>query len=213
MNPRVRIKICGITNLEVAQAAVHAGADALGFVFYEKSPRYITLEQAHTIIQQLPPFVSKVGLFVNASAAEIRAVLDRVPIDILQFHGQESEADCQQWNKPYIKAMGVRSPEHLAAELCRYPSAAALLLDAYAEVLMGGTGQAFNWHWFPSGVRQPLILAGGLTPENVVEGILQTRPYAVDVSSGVESHRGVKDIARIQSFIKNVRTACHSKKE
>ncbi len=213
MNTRPRIKICGITSLDAAEIAVAAGADALGFVFYEKSPRYVTAEQAQTIIEKLPPFITKVGLFVNHSAAEVHMTLATTQLDVLQFHGQETEDYCRRFRQPYIKAIGVRSQESLAAELTRYPSASALLLDAYDEILLGGTGQAFDWRWFPQNHSQPLILAGGLTPENIAEAIQHTQPYAVDVSSGVESSKGVKDKALIQAFIKKARAAsCHSNK-
>lgn len=204
MNSHPRVKICGIKTLDAAQAAVDSGADALGFVFYSQSPRYITPEQAQVLIEQLPPFVSKVGLFVNASEGEVRSVLAEVQLDVLQFHGQEDLDYCQQFNKPYIKAIGVRSQSSLTAELMHYPSASALLLDAYDEVLLGGTGQNFNWDWFPRKHNQPLILAGGLTPLNVLQAIQQTHPYAVDVSSGVESSKGIKDVELIRAFIKAI---------
>lgn len=213
MNTRPRIKICGISTLESAQAAIAAGADALGFVFYEKSPRYVTAEQAQAIIEKLPPFITKVGLFVNHSVAEVHMTLAGVQLDVLQFHGQEMEDYCRRFRQPYVKAIGVPSQESLAAQLARYPSASALLLDAYDEILLGGTGQAFDWRWFPQNHSQPLILAGGLTSENVAEAIQQTRPYAVDVSSGVESGKGIKDTTLIQAFIKKARAvSCHSNK-
>ncbi len=201
----VRSKICGITRIEDALAAVEAGADAIGFVFYAKSPRAVTVQQARAIIAALPPFVTTVGLFVNASRCELREVLDAVPLDLLQFHGDESVADCEGWHRPYIKALRVKAGDDIAAACDAYPSASGVLLDTYVEGVPGGTGEAFDWSLIPQGLSKPLILAGGLTPENVADAVARVRPYAVDVSGGVEASKGIKDHAKIRAFINAVR--------
>jgi phosphoribosylanthranilate isomerase len=202
----VRSKICGITCIEDALAAVEAGADAIGFVFYAKSPRAVTFQQARSIISALPPFVTTVGLFVNASRCELGELLDAVPLDLLQFHGDETAAECEGWHRPYIKALRVKAGDDIAAACDAFPSASGILLDAYVEGVPGGTGEAFDWSLIPHGLSKPIILAGGLTPENVVEAIARVRPYAVDVSGGVEASKGIKDHAKIQAFIKAVRS-------
>ena len=198
----VRSKICGITRIEDALAAVEAGADAIGFVFYPGSPRAVTFQQARDIIKALPPFVTTVGLFVNVSHCEL---LDAVPLDLLQFHGDEPAADCECWHRPYIKALRVKAGDDIAAACRAFPNASGILLDAYVEGVPGGTGEAFDWSLIPKGWNKPIILAGGLTPDNVAEAIARVQPYAVDVSGGVEASRGIKDHARIQAFIKAVR--------
>lgn len=215
MSTRVRVKICGITRAGDAMVAVAAGADALGFVFYEPSPRYVTPVAAAAIVRQLPPLVTTVGLFVNAAAAEVSAVLAEVPLALLQFHGDEDNAFCAQFGRPWIKALAVRPDSDTPADIRRFPDAAGILLDAWHPDLRGGTGQAFDWRDFPHDAGKPLILAGGLTPENVAEAITQTQPYAVDVSGGVEltdaqghAQKGLKDAERIRAFIAAVhRTA------
>lgn len=197
----VRVKICGITRLEDAQAAIAAGADALGFVFYPPSPRYISPEQAAFIIHQLPPFVTTVGLVVNPSNEEVRELLRLLPLGLLQFHGEESEAFCSSFSHPWIKALAVKPGQDVVAEIAAYPGAAGILLDAWHPDLKGGTGQTFDWKGFPASAGKPLILAGGLTPDNVARAIQETQPYAVDVSGGVEEFKGIKSAALIDAFI------------
>ncbi|MBB3239247.1 phosphoribosylanthranilate isomerase [Pseudomonas sp. Tn43] len=190
--------------MEDALAAVEAGADAIGFVFYTKSPRAVTVQQARAIIKALPPFVTTVGLFVNASRCELGEILDAVPLDLLQFHGDETAADCEGWHRPYIKALRVKAGDDIAAACDAYASASGILLDTYVEGVPGGTGEAFDWSLIPQHLSKPIILAGGLTPDNVAEAIARVRPYAVDVSGGVEASKGIKDQAKIQAFIKAV---------
>ena len=201
----VRSKICGITRIEDALAAVEAGADAIGFVFYAKSPRAVSVQQAREIIKALPPFVTTVGLFVNASRCELGEILDAVPLDLLQFHGDETAEECEGWQRPYIKALRVKAGDDIAAAVDAYPSASGVLLDTYVEGVPGGTGEAFDWSLIPQGLSKPLILAGGLTPENVAGAVAQVKPYAVDVSGGVEASKGIKDHAKVQAFIGAVR--------
>ena len=201
----VRSKICGITRIEDALAAVEAGADALGFVFYAKSPRAVTALQARTIIAALPPFVTTVGLFVNASACELNETLDAVPLDLLQFHGDETPEQCQGYHRPYIKALRVKAGDDIAGTCKAYAGASGILLDAYVEGVPGGTGQAFDWSLIPRDLSAPIILAGGLTVENVAGAIVQVRPYAVDVSGGVEKSKGIKDHDKIRAFMQAVR--------
>ena len=201
----VRSKICGITRIEDALAAVAAGADAIGFVFYAKSPRAVTAVQARAIIAALPPFVTTVGLFVNASACELNETLDAVPLDLLQFHGDETPEQCEGYHRPYIKALRVKAGDDIAGACNAYASASGILLDAYVEGVPGGTGQAFDWSLIPQGLSRPIILAGGLTVDNVVQAIDQVRPYAVDVSGGVEKSKGIKDYDKIRAFMHNVR--------
>lgn len=185
----VRSKICGITRLEDALAAVAAGADAIGFVFYAKSPRAVDVRQARAIISQLPPFVTTVGLFVNASRCELNEILEVVPLDLLQFHGDETPADCEGYHRPWIKALRVRPGDDLEAACKHYAGASGILLDAYVAGVPGGTGESFDWSLIPQRLSKPIILAGGLSADNVAEAIRQVRPYAVDVSGGVEQQR------------------------
>ena len=201
---RTRVKICGITNVEDAIAAVNAGADAIGLVFYAPSPRYVTIEQAQQIVAAMPPFVSVVALFVNASTAEIETVLAQVRIDIVQFHGDESPAECEQIKLPYYKAIRVKADTNLLQYEVEFKHAKALLLDTYSDAAFGGTGQVFDWGLIPKNLTKPVILAGGLTAENVALGITLVRPYAVDVSGGVESTKGIKDVAKIAAFMQAV---------
>ncbi|CDF85200.1 N-(5'-phosphoribosyl)anthranilate isomerase [Pseudomonas knackmussii B13] len=203
----VRIKICGITRVEDALAAAEAGADAIGLVFYPKSPRAVSVQQARQILAALPPFVSSVGLFVNASRCELGEILDAVPLDMLQFHGDESAADCSGYHKPYLKALRVKAGDDIAAKAAEYPGASGILLDTYVEGVPGGTGAAFDWSLIPEQMPRPLVLAGGLTAENVADAIRQVRPYAVDVSGGVEASKGIKDAAKIRAFIQQCRLA------
>jgi phosphoribosylanthranilate isomerase len=203
----VRSKICGITRIEDALAAVEAGADAIGLVFYAKSPRAVSVQQARAIIAALPPFMTTVGLFVNASRCEVNETLDAVPLDLLQFHGDETPEQCEGYHRPYIKALRVQSGEQIA-EACRhYRNARGLLLDAYVEGVPGGTGETFDWAMIPERLEKPIILAGGLTSANVAQAIAQVRPYAVDVSGGVEKGKGIKDREKILAFVSAVQGA------
>mgnify|MGYP006073982719 FL=1 len=198
---RTRAKICGITRLEDALAAVEYGADAIGLVFYKPSPRYVSIEQAATISAALPPFVSVVALFVDPTQAEVNAVLSRVRIDVLQFHGEESEVACAQYSLPYLKVIRVKTDTNLIQYAQAYSTAKALLLDTYSEHAVGGTGQVFDWSLIPNSLPVPIILAGGLTPENVNEAVKQVKPYAVDVSGGVETSKGIKNSVKIAAFM------------
>lgn len=204
---RTRVKICGITNIEDALNAVNAGADAIGLVFYEQSPRFVTVEQAQKIVSVIPPFVSVVGLFVNSSVASIKSILSQVRLDILQFHGDETPNDCLQINLPYYKAIRVKPDTNLIQCALDFNSAKALLLDTYTEQAFGGTGQTFDWKLIPADLPKPIILAGGLNADNVVQGIRQVKPYAVDVSGGVELSKGIKDAEKITAFMQGVRNA------
>lgn len=201
----VRSKICGITRVEDALAAVDAGADAIGLVFYAKSPRAVTVPQAQAILAALPPFVTTVGLFVDCQRSELNAILDAVPLDLLQFHGDESPAACEGFRRPYIKALRVKPGDDIAARIGLYGSATGVLLDTFVPGVPGGTGEAFDWSLVPQGLSVPIILAGGLTPENVRAAIEQVRPYAVDVSGGVEASKGLKDSDKIHAFVRAVR--------
>ena len=200
----VRTKICGITRLEDALAAAESGADAIGLVFYKKSPRYVSPEIAASIISQLPPFVTTVGLFVNEPAGQIQQVLDIVPLDLLQFHGSEVEPDCSRYNRPYIKAIAMKPGLDVESVVNQYPGAQGILLDTYDVVLPGGTGKAFDWNKVPQNLSKPIILAGGLTPENIRQAVDVVSPWAVDVSGGVEESKGKKDHRLIQAFIEGV---------
>jgi phosphoribosylanthranilate isomerase len=197
----VRVKICGITSARDALAAVDAGADALGFMFYEASPRRVTPEQSLEIIRELPPFVARVGVFVNPTADQVRAAISETGIDTLQFHGEETPEFCRQFGLRVIKAFRVRDVLSLK-RLADFRSE-AWLLDSFVEGKHGGTGAIFNWDLAAQAVKQGgrVILAGGLTPENVAEAVRRVRPYAVDVSSGVEFAPGRKDIAKVRAFI------------
>lgn len=201
---RVRVKICGITRADDAQAAVDHGADAIGLVFHAPSPRFVTLERAAEIARGMPPFVTRVGLFVNAGADEVHATLSRVPLDLLQFHGDESPEYCRQFDRPYIKAIAMRDETEPETGFSRYGDAQGFLLDSCVAGVAGGSGQVFDWGRIPPSRPKPLILAGGLGPENVAAAIRAVRPYAVDVSSGVEQAKGIKDAARIAAFINEV---------
>lgn len=198
---RTRAKICGITRLEDALAAVEYGADAIGLVFYKPSPRYVSIEQAAAISAALPPFVSVVALFVDPTQGEVNAVLSRVRIDVLQFHGEESEVACAQYSLPYLKVIRVKTDTNLIQYAQAYGTAKALLLDTYSEHAVGGTGQVFDWSLIPNNLPVPIILAGGLTPENVNEAVKQVKPYAVDVSGGVETSKGIKNSVKIAAFM------------
>lgn len=206
---RTRCKICGITRVPDALAAAQAGADAIGLVFYPGSPRCVEFEEARTIVQALPPFVAAVGLFKDQPAEAVAAVLVSVPLALLQFHGQEDAAFCRQFGKPYLKAIAMGqtgTSEEIRDNCAAYPDAAALLFDSHAPGASGGSGATFDWAQLPT-LSRPWILAGGLTPQNVAAAIRATRPYGVDVSSGVESAPGIKDAAKLQHFITEVQRA------
>ena len=202
---RTRIKICGITRLEDARMAVELGADAIGLVFYAPSPRSIGPEQARAIIAAISPFVTIVGLFVDPAPEQVESVLHRCSLGLLQFHGDEAPDFCRGFGLPYIKAARVRADADLVQYLSRYHAAQGWLLDAYHDQLYGGTGEAFDWNLIPRDLARPVILSGGLTPDNVGAAVRQIRPWAVDVSSGVETAKGVKDAAKIAAFISGVK--------
>ena len=199
-----RAKICGITRIEDALVAVAHGANAIGLVFYEKSPRHVSVSRAAEIVASLPPFVAVVGLFVDAEMDLVRDVQQQVRLDLLQFHGEESPGYCQAFDFPYIKAVRVRPGLNLLQYAADFASARALLLDAYQEGVAGGTGKTFDWDLIPAELPKPVILAGGLDAANVGEAIRRVRPYAVDVSGGVEREKGIKDAAKIAAFMRGV---------
>ena len=202
-----RVKICGITRVEDGLACAELGADAIGLVFYAPSPRAVGVEQARAIIAALPPFVSTVGLFVDADAAEVNAVLTQLPLDMLQFHGNETPDYCCGFNRPYLKALRVTPGLDLVQYAAQYTQARGLLLDAHVTGMAGGTGQAFDWNLIPTHLPLPVVLSGGLHPGNVQFAIKQVQPAAVDVSSGVEATKGIKDVAKIAAFMQGVRNA------
>jgi len=201
------VKICGITRPEDALAAAHCGAHAIGLVFYRPSPRYVAPEKAREIIRVLPPFVTAVGLFVDAPAAEVREVLSMAQVNLLQFHGAETPAFCRSFGLPYLKAVRVRAGVDLLQYASDYHDAKALLLDAFVDGTHGGTGATFDWNLVPRGLPLPVVLSGGLDAGNVTEAIRKVRPWAVDVSSGVEMGKGIKDAAKIAAFMSGVRNA------
>jgi phosphoribosylanthranilate isomerase len=200
----VRTKICGITRVEDALAAAALGADAIGLVFYPNSPRAVSVQQAAEIVSSLPPFVTTVGLFVDAAADEVQRVISGVRLGLLQFHGSESVSYCEQFGIPYIKAVAVKPELDLLAYAVQFSSAKGILLDAYQQGVAGGTGQVFDWKLIPGNLSKPIILAGGLNADNVAQAIAQVHPYAVDVSGGVESEKGIKNAAKMAAFIKAV---------
>lgn len=199
-----RIKVCGLTRVEDVQAAVAAGVDAVGLVFYPDSPRHVTIAQAAELCRHVPPFVTIVGLFVNASRAEVHRVIEAVPLNLLQFHGDETADQCEGFGVPYLKAARVRPGVDLLEFAAQFASARALLLDTWTPAY-GGSGESFDWSLVPASCPLPVILSGGLTPDNVADAIRQVRPVAVDVSSGVESAKGIKDAAKIRAFVSAVR--------
>jgi phosphoribosylanthranilate isomerase len=206
MNLRTRIKICGLRQEADVDAAVEAGADAVGFNFYPLSARYVELERAAELARRLPPFVTAVGLFVNAEAAFVTKALQAIPELVPQFHGNESVADCERAKRPYLRAVAVKPEFDLLKFAAQHPQALGLLLDAPVEGF-GGGGKVFDWSLVPHNVRLPVVLSGGLHAGNVIEAIRQVQPWAVDVSSGVESSRGVKDAQAIRRFCEAVREA------
>lgn len=204
MAARTRVKICGITREKDAEAAVTAGADAIGLVFYAKSPRFVDLEKARRICESLPAFVTSVALFLDPDADQVEAVLDQVPVDLLQFHGSESAAFCDAFNRPWIKAIGIEGEQDLEQRCQDYGLARGILLDSHVMGAAGGTGQTFNWDRIPASLKNRIILAGGLKPDNIAAAIQAVRPYAVDLSSGVESSPGIKDAGLIAQLMQEV---------
>ena len=201
-----RIKICGLTRLEDVEAAVDAGADAIGLVFYLPSPRYVDLQRAAMLARAVPPFVTIVGLFVNADASTVNETLAAVPLHMLQFHGDENEDYCRQFNRPYLKAARVKLGMDLIQYAAGFPSAQAILLDAFVDGF-GGGGKVFDWSVIPAELGKPIVLSGGLDAGNVGEAIVRVRPTAVDVSSGVEMAKGIKDAEKIRAFVAAARAA------
>lgn len=201
---RTRVKICGITRPEDALVAVDLGVDALGLVFYAPSPRNVTIATAADVARQIPAFVSVVGLFVNAEPSFVEEVIANVGLSLLQFHGDETPEDCERFGLPYIKAIRVKADTNLVQYARDFTSAKALLLDTYTEGVAGGTGQMFDWNLIPSALPKPVILAGGLQANNVAQAIRQVKPYAVDVSGGVEATKGIKDAQKIAAFMQQV---------
>jgi len=201
---RTRVKICGITRPEDARAAADSGADAIGLVFYPRSPRAVTLEQARAVCDATPPFITRVALFVDPEPGAVDAVLEALPIDLLQFHGGETADRCDGYARPYIKAIAVREGYDITAAMAAHPAAAGFLFDAWQPAIHGGGGVTFDWSRLPGISAVPTILAGGLTPENVEQAVREVRPYAVDVSSGVEVSKGIKSAQKIAEFLRGV---------
>jgi len=201
---RTRIKFCGITRPQDAIDAAKVGVDAIGLVFFEQSPRQVTIDEAREIIDVTPPFVTVVGLFVDPSPKFVASVLHRVPLDLLQFHGNELPEECSCYGKPYIKAIRMKTGVDLNIEARRFSAARGLLLDTYDPDIAGGTGERFDWNLIPQSMRGKIILAGGINDRNVWKVITNVSPFAIDVSSGVEIEKGVKDLARMESFMRGV---------
>jgi phosphoribosylanthranilate isomerase len=204
---RTRIKICGFTSVDTAVYAAQQGVDAIGLVFYPPSPRHVEIEQAQLIARAMPAFVSSVALFVDADVAEVTKVIEQVKPGLLQFHGNESPAYCRQFNLPYIKALRVKQGIDLVQYALPFHDAQGILLDAYVAGEAGGTGHGFDWNLIPENLPLPLILSGGLDADNVSAAIRRTKPWAVDVSSGVEASKGIKDAAKVAQFIHEVNNA------
>jgi phosphoribosylanthranilate isomerase len=202
---RTRVKICGVTRVEDARAAAAHGADAVGLIFYPPSPRYVTPDRAREIVASTPAFVSTVAVFVNPAREEVERVIRESGVTLLQFHGDESQEFCEQFSRPYIKAARIRPGLDLIKYLSPHAGAKAWMLDAYHEDLWGGTGGVFDWSLVPRDAARPIILSGGLTADNVANAVKRVRPYAVDVSTGVEVSKGIKDAAKIAAFIGAVR--------
>ncbi len=208
---RTRVKVCGITRREDALAAVEAGVDAIGLVFYPPSPRCVSVEQAAAIVRELPPFVTSVGLFVNADAETIAEVVGEVQIDLIQFHGNECPDYCATHARPWIRALRMKDDIDLAAEAARFAGARGLLLDAYRPGVPGGTGETFDWSRIPAALAGRIVLAGGLDPDNVEQAVRQVRPFAVDVSGGIEAAPGIKDSDKMRRFVQAVRRGDESR--
>lgn len=209
LNTRTRVKICGITRPEDAVKAASLGVDAIGLVFYEKSPRNVSLQQAKQICEALPGFVTVVSLFMNPEEKQVNEVIEACPVDLIQFHGKESAEFCELFKRPYIKALGMADENSLSESAKLYAGAKVLLLDSHAKGAAGGTGETFNWETIPEEYRHSIMLAGGLKPANIAEAIRTVRPYAVDLSSGVESRAGIKDAELMTQLMNEVkRTDC-----
>ena len=202
----MKIKICGITNPENAEKICQLNINAIGLVFYNKSPRAISISQAKEIIDSIPPFISKVGLFVNSDPSLVDRVLNNVNIDTLQFHGSESPSDCSQFQMPFIKAIRMNKETNLLMQAEEYSDATGLLLDSFEDDSFGGTGKTFDWSLIKDKINLPIILAGGLNKDNVIKAIKMTQPYAIDISSGVESKKGIKDIEKTKEIIEIVKS-------
>ncbi len=205
MTLRTRVKICGITRPQDAVTAAQLGVDAIGLVFYARSPRHVSIEQAQAICKTLPAFVSVVSLFLNPEADLVKQVITQVPIDLIQFHGTETADFCRAFDRPYIKAVGMADQIDLQTRMETYPDARGLLLDSYVTGAAGGTGESFDWESIPEHFRRNIILAGGLGPHNIADAILKVRPYAVDLSSGVESAPGIKDAQLMTQLMNEVK--------
>ena len=201
---RTRIKFCGMTRVEDALAAARLGADAIGLIFAPGSPRRIDADDADRIARAMPPFVTRVGLFIDQPADEVSRNVDAVALDLLQFHGREDAAFCRMFGKPYIKVVPMLDVDDVAAFAARYPDAAGFLLDSHRAGAAGGTGQTFDWSRAVAALERPILLAGGLNPHNVHAAVTRVKPWAVDASSGIESSPGIKDHARMQAFIDEV---------
>ncbi|MGB6976794.1 MAG: phosphoribosylanthranilate isomerase [Gammaproteobacteria bacterium] len=203
----VHVKMCGMTRAEDALFAAQLGVHAIGLIFYESSPRAVSISQAKTIIDSLPPFITTVGVFVDPTFEYVQKLLNTISLDLLQFHGQERAADCRRYGKPYIKTIAMRDSLDWSV-LDEYTDAKGLLLDTYSAEMVGGTGHVFDWRQIQKQkINKPIILAGGLTPENVAQAIRQVHPYAVDVTTGVEAAKGIKDHNKMQRFMREVRNA------
>ena len=202
----MRVKICGITTVDDALICEQAGADAIGLVFYEPSPRCVDIESAMEIAKAVGPFISLVGLFVNADEETVGNICDRMSLDVLQFHGDESRDYCEQFSQPYMKAIRMRDDLDINQAMSEYSSASAILFDAYQKGVPGGTGETFDWERLPKNASKRIVLAGGLNPENVSSAIKQVKPYAVDVSGGVELKPGIKDKQKVFAFIQNAKS-------
>ena len=205
MNPRTRVKICGITRVEDGLQAARLGVDAIGLVFYENSSRHVSLSRAAQICAALPAFVTTVALFLNAEADRVNQVLEALPVDLIQFHGNESADFCAAFSRPYIKALGIAGEQDLLARAGDYADARGILLDSHASGAAGGTGHAFDWSRIPEAMRRNIILAGGLKPDNVADAIRAVRPYGVDLSSGVEAQPGIKDTVLMTQLMNEVK--------
>ncbi|WP_346836985.1 phosphoribosylanthranilate isomerase [Microbulbifer sp. SAOS-129_SWC] len=203
----MQVKICGITDIDDAIAVSAAGADALGLVFYAKSPRFVAVQQAAAIARVVPPLTTLVGLFVDADAVAVRDVLARVPLNLLQFHGSESADYCEQFQRPYLKALRMKADLDVAAAMAAHPNARGFLLDAYRPGVPGGTGESFDWQRVPRDSGRQIVLAGGLKPDNVARAIAAAQPQAVDVSGGVEAAPGRKDPDKVRAFIRAAKRA------
>jgi len=201
---KTRIKFCGMTRQQDVQLAIELGVDALGLVFVDKSERNVGIEQAKKLISDIPPFIVKVGLFMNANPTDVTTKLQSLNLNLLQFHGDEDEAFCKQFDRPYLKAIPMGSVASIDAFISNFPTATGFLLDSHSQGQMGGSGEKFSWQDVPQNIAKPLILAGGLTPENVHQAKSIVQPYAVDVSSGIETSKGIKDPAKMAKFIKEV---------